>query len=479
MKNATLLLKLTFIILLSHVMQPAHAQIKIGNNPSTINTNSILELESTNKGFLPPRVPLTNLNSPLPLVAPIPSGMMVFSSGGTVPDGYYYWTGTVWVKLTSSANGRDNFVLVKSLSDLPAPVGGVITLLSNTVYEINGTISLSSKIDLNEAWLRGIDAVNDKLIYTASSGELFTGDKGGNIRHLTLSAPNAGAKVFNLDAGNANKNLIVQFCYIIGSNNIGIVKGYGGTVYMETIAYFYNTNGITYQDNNNMIISNTLWDISNSNTYETFTGSFSIIQKIGGDMIVSSSNSAVGINVSGISSIQGGELKTVLFYGSGIYKTGNFSKQWEVESNGLRTEKDDVAAGNIYITTPVNTSFSAINTPTKVLGTTTNTGLFRVDMPVNNRIQYTGTKTRRFQVICSLSIASSGNNKYYSFYIYKNGVQLPESRQALKLGANADKGSVTLSCTVELDANDYIEVWVENNTDATPLIVETMNFALK
>ena len=117
--------------------------------------------------------------------------------------------------------------------------------------------------------------------------------------------------------------------------------------------------------------------------------------------------------------------------------------------------------------------------PTKVLGTTTPASLFRVSSPTDNRLTYTGTKSKRFQVICSLSLTAQAANKYYSFYIVKNGVVQPESRQAMRLSSGVDKGSVTLSCTVLLDANDYVEVWVENNSDNTAMTVESLNLAIK
>ncbi|MBC7872676.1 MAG: hypothetical protein H7Y01_01700 [Ferruginibacter sp.] len=72
------------------------AQVKIGDNPSTINSNSLLEMESTNKGFLPPRVALNSISSVSPLTATVPSGMLVYSTGGTLPNGYYYWDGVQW-----------------------------------------------------------------------------------------------------------------------------------------------------------------------------------------------------------------------------------------------------------------------------------------------------------------------------------------------------------------------------------------------
>lgn len=78
------------------------SQVKIGDNPTTINANSLLELESTNKGFLPPRVALNDASSIAPLTGTVPSGMMVYSSGGTLADGYYYWNGTYWRLVATS-----------------------------------------------------------------------------------------------------------------------------------------------------------------------------------------------------------------------------------------------------------------------------------------------------------------------------------------------------------------------------------------
>jgi hypothetical protein len=80
----------------------ANAQVKIGDNPNTINSNSLLELESTNKGFLPPRVALNSTASVAPLTGAVTAGMLVYSTGGTLADGYYYWNGTAWKLVATS-----------------------------------------------------------------------------------------------------------------------------------------------------------------------------------------------------------------------------------------------------------------------------------------------------------------------------------------------------------------------------------------
>ena len=87
---------------------PSYAQIKVGNNPNTINSNSILELESTNKGLLIPRIVLNSLSSVSPLTGTVPAGMLIYSSGGSVSDGFYFWNGTSWLSVLTQNNAFIN-----------------------------------------------------------------------------------------------------------------------------------------------------------------------------------------------------------------------------------------------------------------------------------------------------------------------------------------------------------------------------------
>ena len=99
----------------------SNAQVKIGDNPGTTDANSLLEMEATNKGLLPPRVTLTSLSSVSPLTGTVPAGMTVFNGSGSLPVGFYYWSGTEWRKLE---NGYQNLV-VKSAN---------ATLLKNETF---------------------------------------------------------------------------------------------------------------------------------------------------------------------------------------------------------------------------------------------------------------------------------------------------------------------------------------------------------
>ncbi len=83
------------------------AQIKIGASTGTPNAGAMLEVESSNRGFLLPRIALTSNTMTLNSVTP-PNGMMVFNtntstSGGLAGTGLYVWNGQWTLILESSA----------------------------------------------------------------------------------------------------------------------------------------------------------------------------------------------------------------------------------------------------------------------------------------------------------------------------------------------------------------------------------------
>jgi hypothetical protein len=471
--------KLLSLIAITAISIAVQAQVKIGDNPTSINSNSLLELESANKGILCPRIALNDELSTSPLSGTVPEGMLVYNATGSLEKGFYTWSGTRWMQLLTNATERDNYVLVKSASDLPAPVAGIITLDATKHYEINGTVTLTNKLDLNGCTVYGYDHLQDKLLYTPTTGELFTGSNGGTIKMLTLSSTGTTSELFDLDAGGAQKNLILQSCLVAGNTNLGIIKGFDGNVLFSDIILGGNDQGFIFEDIDELDLNNLYWMPTNSGTFEKYVGDFTHIRKAGGDAHASSANSAVAIDLTGLVNLEIGDLKNVLFLGDGTYVLGSFSSTWEVEAHGLETMKDGYAAGNLYTTTPIANPIATFNVPEKVLGTTTSVNLFRVSSLANNRLTYTGKKTRYFSAVASVSVASAASAKNFTFYIAKNGVVLPESAQTLRLSASTDKGSLTVSCNVLMSTNDYVELYVKNESDQTGITIMNMNMSIK
>lgn len=93
---------LFFFIILSSI---GTAQVGIGTtNPSP---SSMLDIVSSDKGILIPRVDLQNLNTATPITNPEKS-MLVWNtdaSGGGANEGFYYWTGSAWGSLSKEGTG--------------------------------------------------------------------------------------------------------------------------------------------------------------------------------------------------------------------------------------------------------------------------------------------------------------------------------------------------------------------------------------
>lgn len=159
--------KSTFLILLI-INFYSHAQVKIGSNSGTINANSIFELESADKGFLPPRIILNSISSVSPLTGTVPAGMLVYSSGGALSDGFYYWNGTQWKKL---GNGEKN--LVTKTADATLTTTENFVLASN---DITLTLPAVTSADNGmEMTIKNMGSHTDLITVAGSSGATIDG----------------------------------------------------------------------------------------------------------------------------------------------------------------------------------------------------------------------------------------------------------------------------------------------------------------
>jgi len=92
------IIRLILVSTLTLFSQKSIAQVGIGT--TTPNADAELDITSSTRGVLLPRVPLTNTTSPLPLTADV-AGMIVYNTAtaGDVTPGFYYNDGAVWVRI--------------------------------------------------------------------------------------------------------------------------------------------------------------------------------------------------------------------------------------------------------------------------------------------------------------------------------------------------------------------------------------------
>lgn len=144
---------------------------------------------------------------------------------------------------------------------------------------------------------------------------------------------------------------------------------------------------------------------------------------------------------------------------------------------------DEDSFGNMYLVSVTDTYIANKNVPTKIFGTTASENLANFSAVGDNRLVYTGTNTRTFSVVCSMSFGSSSKNDVFAFYIYHGGGVAPGVVNSTKvkryIAATSDLGALSVSGLVELAPNEWIEIWAENlNDDNLNLTVETFNLLI-
>jgi hypothetical protein len=485
------------IIILFFFFSSFFGNAQIGIGTVTPNASSVLDITSTTQGLLPPRMTTLQRNA----IATPADGLIVYDTDLKL---YYSYVSTTssWTPI-SGAVPRLNFKRIRSTdnlatvlaTELAAGGGSKYVLSSNTLYEINGQVVFNFPIDLNNAYLDGLDANEDIIV--KSSGFLFDGTTGGSVRNLTITTP--GATVFNLNSAASTSTFLLRDCIIANSTSVGKIAGYG-LVFMSIVNFSGNTNGITYTDIGQLLLSNQAWFSNNSGTYEKFTGTFTLIEKQGGFSNVNTGAYGLDVSTAGLTITGDAVLESVVFTGpnpanyvkpyatpSATTFTGyNFNTSWTVRAAGIPTETDASAVGDFSMDYAVNTGLGVtLNnaTPSDIVKvgvssgtapTTVYSNLFRFATETGtagyNRLKYVGKKKRIFQITGSISFQVPGTGVFIA-YITKNGTPITQYKIYGRGAAVNDIIVLPLHATAELNTNDYIEVALQRNSGATGTLV--------
>lgn len=478
----TIMLKnyLLFILFLPSLLA---AQIGIG----TISPDpaSILDVTSTTQGVLFPRMTTAQMNA----ISSPTKGLTIFNSE---TNSYYYNDGSVWVELEGAVK-RDNYKLVKTIADLSDELtlggGSQYLLKTNFLYEINGNVTVNFPINLNGAYVEGVDTGSDILVNN-TSGSLFTGSGGGSIRNLTINGNKK--QIFNITGGTLVANNVI----FSSASSLGRLTGLD-LVFFSISQYVNNTTGFAVSNIGSFFMNNTFWTATNQGTFMTLTGTFSNLQMANGRVVADSGET--GLNVNANPTVSNSALLSGLsFVGNGTLVNGytaantfsgyNFSKQWDVNCEGIPVETDGNASANFYSTSGLTTGFTqSISNDTGVEiqgnGAFAAQNLFRFTASGgNNRLTYTGRKGRNFQLTASLSVrVSDAATNFYAFLFAKNGVLITESNAVVLITSDTQIQNVALSSVVNLEANDYIEVFARRLTGSgdDDLIIFSENVSIK
>lgn len=108
------------------------------------------------------------------------------------------------------------------------------------------------------------------------------------------------------------------------------------------------------------------------------------------------------------------------------------------------------------------------------LNTVTTKGFSRNGLEhTNNRVTNTGTK-KVFRFTGFVSLASNNNNEIHVAF-FKNGAIVPCSEQSVVTNAAGRRSAIPFVCNGELDTEDFVEVYVKNQTSEANITIDNLN----
>ena len=369
-----------------------------------------------------------------------------------------------------------NRVVVNQASDFPAAVGGFIPLAPNTEYYIG------SKVTVANPFLLSGDTVVSGQIYISQityngSGDLFTGTDAGNliIKNISFDFPNAD--MFNLVNTVQSTVLNVLSATIVSGNSLGSVTNILGSVF-KLCAFLSLEDGFSEGGTSTGTLSVAEVGIVTTNTsFKGFDFGTNVYNSLEiSNLQIFGPSGAFGISglasSGNIAAGQIGSIQSCEFIG-GITPLENIVStdiRYQFSANGGIPDTFPDALLSLS-NNATATTISTINTPVKASGTWVVERFAHFTGDTTGRATYIAERDTPFPITISVAIAPvSGTNKDMSVYAAVNGSEVSNSKISTR-GDSGDPRTVTIVWQENLSENDYIELFVENNSDTTNLLV--------
>jgi hypothetical protein len=366
-------------------------------------------------------------------------------------------------------------VVVNSIADLPAAVGGVITLAAETLYVQADDVAFSTSrlvFGANTVY-SGLDSLVVTASYTGTLPFLTFTNVSGSTKNMNFVHPNSPLYSFT-DSG-TNVLRVVDVAYTGAS--IGTFGGNGSSVRFTNFSGATTSNGMLlagnwkaflFQPALSSIAAGAFIDLGTA-TFDSISVTETTLDYPAGAFFISGEPNSGNMNAGGLATISKSRLT-----GSGtpLEQISPDDAQFTFsENDSIRDSRSD---GLLYIQgNTVASTIASANTPVLATGTWTIGPTGQFNGTAGGRLTYIGGKDARLPVIFSVSIAPTlSTGIAMSIYIAINGTIDAGSRRQ-GTGSAGLPTSVTMPWQHTFSTNDYVEVFVENNTNATDILLSS------
>jgi hypothetical protein len=366
-------------------------------------------------------------------------------------------------------------VIVNTIADLPAAIGGVITLAAETLYVQADDVAFSTSrlvFGANTVY-SGLDSLVVTASYTGTLPFLTFTNVSGSTKNMNFVHPNSPLYSFT-DSG-TNVLRVVDVAYTGAS--IGTFGGNGSSVRFTNFSGATTSNGMLlagnwkaflFQPALSSIAAGAFIDLGTA-TFDSISVTETTLDYPAGAFFISGEPNSGNMNAGGLATISKSRLT-----GSGTpleQITPDDAKFTFSENDSIRDSRSD---GLLYIQgNTVASTIASANTPVLAAGTWTIGPTGQFNGTASGRLTYIGGKDARLPVTFSVSIAPTlSTGIAMSIYIAINGTIDAGSRRQ-GTGAAGLPTSVTMPWQHTFSTNDYVEVFVENNTNATDILLSS------
>jgi hypothetical protein len=361
--------------------------------------------------------------------------------------------------------------VVNSISDFPTPAGGVITLADDTTYVLGAAMSTADRFQMGDNTAITGNIYHNTLTYTGS-GSMFTGvDVTSTFVNARFNC--ASGEVFNFEdtVGGIKsffaQQVIVENCAKWGTFDDMLLWEQNSTSCLNA------GDGVTFLGTNNLIFSASKFALASTDVAfvgldlgtsvaQTIEFENVILNGVSGATGISGAAANANVPVGAVATVDRCEFQGALTPLSGITTD---DVRWRFAGNTPNvkdTQPDAMVSINGNATA---TTISVATTPVLAAGTWTDERSSHFTNTTGGRITYNGERslTTPIQVTATVDVAS-GTNKTVRVYIAKNGTVYTNSGISALVDAGSPISLVSL-WQDSLAENDYLEVFVANDTD--------------
>jgi hypothetical protein len=299
--------KMYSLTILTFLLSVVVIKAQVGIGTPTPNASAMLDISSTNKGLLVPRIALTGTGDKTTIPSPQTS-LLVYNkatagSGTTaVTPGYYYWNGTAWERLTvASSLSASAWTLSGNKGTNPAVNFIGTTDNKSLLFKVNNVLAGKLSVtDVNTSWGYRALVKNTGFFNTAVGRSALASNTSGSYNTAIGDSALTSNTTGNYNTANGHVAL-----YYNTTGNYNTANG-ESALYNNTTGIYNTANGYQALSSNTTGSYNTAhgWAALYNNTtgiYNTAIGDSALFSNTTGPLNTASGKYALAANTTGTS----------------------------------------------------------------------------------------------------------------------------------------------------------------------------------